>query len=73
MSRYQIETTAPDGKPIIVPIPDGFLDRIRTDHARELIHQVRRAIADGAGNDWDWWDAATIPESVLTLIDPDVE
>jgi len=47
-------------------------DEILAEHARELIHRVRRAIADGDGNGWNWWDAATIPESVLALIAPDV-
>ncbi|TXJ75418.1 hypothetical protein E2C11_23180 [Streptomyces lavendulae] len=35
-------------------------------HAHELAEQIRNA----AGTKWDWWDAATIPDSCADLIDP---
>jgi hypothetical protein len=41
MDKYQIETTGPDGKPLIVPIPDGFLDMIRDEHAHMLAEKIR--------------------------------
>jgi len=41
MAKYQIETTAPNGKPIVVPIPDGFLDQIRDEYAHELAEKIR--------------------------------
>lgn len=44
MSRYQIETTAPDGRPIGVPIPDGFIDQILDGHAHELAEKIRKFV-----------------------------
>lgn len=67
MSRYQIETTTPNGTPIIVPIPDGFLDQIRREYAHELAERIREEIE----NDSAWrpkWQVGM--GDAADLIDP---
>lgn len=41
-------------------------------YAHELAEQIRDApfVKDGPARQWDWWDAATIPNSCADLIDP---
>lgn len=50
MSRYHIETTAPNGAAISVPIPDEFLEQLfteRAEHDAAKYERLRTAV-------WKW-------------------
>lgn len=51
---------------------DARHQRIVNAIAHELAQQIRTAAfaEDGPGRTWNWWDAATIPDSCADLIDP---
>lgn len=52
MSQYQIETTTPDGKPLIVPIPDGFIDQIRQTERMKVATELREYQLALKAEDW---------------------
>lgn len=49
-----------------------FLDGYEAAIAHDLAEKIRAAAftEDGPGTTWNWWDAATIPDSCADLIDP---
>ena len=52
---------------------ERLVDEALKEHAHELAERIR-SVPDadsGIGNDWDWWDAATIPDMCADLIDPE--
>jgi len=72
MSKYQIETTTPDGKPIIVPIPDGFLDQIRDEYAHELAEKIRAEVRQFKADEILEPDKDWTASGAADLIDPKV-
>lgn len=48
--------------------PEQLVD----DFAHHLAEQIRATASadDGPATKWNWWDAATIPDSCADLIDP---
>lgn len=52
VSQYQIETTSPDGKPIIVPIPDGFIDQIRQIERMKVAVEISEYADALRAEDW---------------------
>jgi len=45
-------------------------DKILRMHAHEMAERLRTVHVTGEGEQWNWWDAATIPDSCADLIDP---
>lgn len=49
------------------------LDAYRASVLREAAALLRAAPSNGVSNDWNWWDAATIPDSCAALLEAEAE
>ncbi|MFF3312491.1 hypothetical protein [Streptomyces sp. NPDC002952] len=51
-----------------------LVDEALSEHAHALAERIRSVlhVDSGVGNDWDWWDSASIPDKCADLIDPEV-
>lgn len=47
-----------------------LLDAYRTEILIEAADRLYAVVGSDEGAEWNWWDAATIPESCGRLIDP---
>lgn len=47
MAQYQIETVTPDGRPVHVPIPDGFLDQAVRKATQAPVRELWEIICGG--------------------------
>jgi len=44
--------------------------KLLDQYAHELAERIRNIHTTSEGEQWNWWDAATIPASCADLIDP---
>jgi hypothetical protein len=51
-------------------LPEDVIDGVLAVHAHELAERLRNVHTTSDGDEWNWWDAATIPASCADLIDP---
>lgn len=49
------------------------LDAYRAAVLREAAALLRAAPSDGIGNNWNWWDAATIPDSCADALEDEAD
>jgi len=71
MSKYVIETQTSNGQPINVPVPDEWLDQLRTKWARELAEEIRGDVPEDENTFNDPWYRGLL--YAACLIDPDKE